>query len=395
MNNWEIKKLGEIENCDLIMGQSPLSESYNSIKDGLPFLQGKAEFQYIYPEPVKYTTDPIKIAEENDILISVRAPVGDVNIAPYKLCIGRGLAAIRFKQDISKFYYYWFQSKKNFIDNLGTGSTFKAITIDQIKKLDLPVPPIGEQKVIAEILSTVDDAIQKSEKVISRTERLKRERMNRLLTQGIGHKNFKETKIGKIPSDWMVIDIKDLGEVVTGKTPSTFKKDYWTGQIPFITPGDIDDNKYVKRTERKISKEAAEVTSRILPADTILVVCIGSTIGKIGLTTDDCISNQQINSVIIDKTKFNTHFIYYLFSKISKKIKSFSGTAAVPIINKSLFERIKIAMPQLNEQKEIANILSDLDSKIELEKERKQKFINIKKSLMNDLLTGKKRVNLN
>lgn len=394
MNNWELKKLGKMENCDLIMGQSPLSESYNYTQDGLPFLQGKAEFKYIYPVPVKYTTEPIKIAEKNDILIYVRAPVGDVNIAPYKLCIGRGLAAIRFKKDVSKFYYFWFQFRKDFIDNLGMGSTFKAITTDQLKKLDLPIPPLPEQKAIAEILTSVDDAIQKSDEAIIRTERLLQEMMNKLLSQGIGHKNFKETKIGKIPSEWDVIEIKELGEVVTGKTPSTLKKEYWTGQIPFITPGDIDDSKYVKRTERKISKEAAEKMSKTLPADTVLIVCIGSTIGKIGLTINDSISNQQINSVVIDKTKFNVHFIYYLFSKISKKIKSFSGTAAVPIINKSFFEKIQIPVPQLNEQNKISDILSDIDCKIELEKERKRKFINIKISLMDDLLTGKKKIRI-
>jgi type I restriction enzyme S subunit len=103
--DWEVVRLGDEKLFELIMGQSPPSSSYNQNKKGLPFLQGKAEFGEIYPQPIKWCDKPIKVAEKNDILISVRAPVGDLNLADQKYCVGRGLAAIRLKNNVDSFFH--------------------------------------------------------------------------------------------------------------------------------------------------------------------------------------------------------------------------------------------------------------------------------------------------
>src|SRR5512145_2270842 len=101
---WEWKKLDEVS--DVIMGQSPPGDTYNETGNGMPFLQGKAEFTHYCPKHVKYTTNPSKVAPEGSILISVRAPVGDVNIANLDYCIGRGLASISLKDGDNKFLFY-------------------------------------------------------------------------------------------------------------------------------------------------------------------------------------------------------------------------------------------------------------------------------------------------
>jgi len=377
MNNWESKKLGDILTLEYGSGLKQDTRTGS----GFPVVGSSG----IIGNHSKF------IVNAPGIVIGRKGTVGGLTFMNSDFWPIDTAYYVKPKIYVDWKWLFYRLNMVNF-KKLSLSDVVPGLKRELVYNIKINFPSLPEQKAIAEILSTIDDAIQKSDEVISRTERLKREIMNKLLTQGIGHKNFKETKIGKIPNDWKMMKIKDLGEVVTGKTPSTLNKKYWIGKIPFITPGDIDKSKYVKRTERNISKEAADVTSKILPANTILVVCIGSTIGKIGLTINDSISNQQINSVIIDSSKFNANFIYYLFSKISKKIKSFSGTAAVPIINKTLFERIQISVPQLNEQNEIANILSDLDSKIEFENLRKHKFTNIKKGIMNDLFSGKKRV---
>ena len=179
---WRIVKLNRI--AQIIMGQSPPSETYNKDGIGMPFLQGKMEFGRIYPSPVMYTSDPIKIAEANDVLISVRAPVGDVNIAPYKICIGRGLAAIRFdpNQTNYMFFFYYFQSIKERLETLGKGSTFKAITKKDLEELTVLNPSLKEQKLIGEILSTVDRAIELYREERIRLDRLKQGLMDLLLT---------------------------------------------------------------------------------------------------------------------------------------------------------------------------------------------------------------------
>jgi type I restriction enzyme S subunit len=181
---WEVTKLGNKELAEIIMGQSPPSSTYNKEGNGLPFLQGKMEFGEIYPSPILYCSQPIKIAEQNDVLMSVRAPVGDVNVAPYRLCIGRGLASIRFNSEKadSWFYFYYLQKIKNFLENIGKGSTFKAITKEDLEDLKIPYPPLFEQKKIAQILSTVDRKLEfeRNEKV--RLDRIKRGLMDLLLT---------------------------------------------------------------------------------------------------------------------------------------------------------------------------------------------------------------------
>ena len=158
--DWEVIKLGDEQNFELIMGQSPPSSTYNKNCNGLPFLQGNSEFGAISPKATIYCSAPAKEADKGDVLISVRAPVGEVNIANQKYCIGRGVGAIRAKNGVHNFYlFYYFESVKNKLDSISGGSTFKAITKGQIETFQIPLPPVPEQKSIAEILSTADQAI--------------------------------------------------------------------------------------------------------------------------------------------------------------------------------------------------------------------------------------------
>ena len=179
---WKVVRLKDAEEMKLIMGQSPPGKSYNRKGEGIPFIQGKAEFGSIYPSPVLWTSQPTKIAEEGDILISVRAPVGEVNICPYRLCIGRGLAAIRIRKGSNMFYFYWFQKVRQHIEKIGKGSTFKAITKNELTNLFLPFPPLPEQKKIAEILSTVDKRLELLKNKKEKLKRIKKGLMNDLLT---------------------------------------------------------------------------------------------------------------------------------------------------------------------------------------------------------------------
>jgi len=181
---WKVVRIGDESVADLIMGQSPPSSTYNNTGIGLPFLQGNAEFGEMYPTPVLSCSHPIKIAEENDILLSVRAPVGDVNIAPFKSCIGRGLTAIRPKSNKLEylFLFYCLKFRSRLFKSISMGSTFKAIRKEEIKNLKLPLPPLSEQKKIAEILSTVDKRLELLREKKERLRRIKKGLMNDLLT---------------------------------------------------------------------------------------------------------------------------------------------------------------------------------------------------------------------
>lgn len=155
--HWEVKRL---KYCDsVIMGQSPSSEDYNTDNNGLPFLQGNADFSVIFPQPRIWCDTANKIAINNDILLSVRAPIGAVNLADQEYGIGRGLCAIRSQKTHYKFLYYLALSLKDEFNSLGTGSTFTAISTDEVENVCIPQPPFHEQRLISTCLDNKSNQI--------------------------------------------------------------------------------------------------------------------------------------------------------------------------------------------------------------------------------------------
>ena len=147
------------ECCTIIAGQSPESKYYNSTGEGLPFFQGKADFGALYPNIRIYCSQPTKIVEKDDILLSVRAPVGPTNLSPGKVCIGRGLTAIRPGSSIRlKYLLYFFRYYEAQLQKSGTGTTFKAITQNVIKNIEVPVPSLDEQD---RIVSKIEELFSK------------------------------------------------------------------------------------------------------------------------------------------------------------------------------------------------------------------------------------------
>lgn len=162
----------------VIMGQSPPSSAYNTEGEGLPFFQGKAEFGPLHPTPVKWCSAPTKVAESDDVLMSVRAPVGPTNLATERCCIGRGLAAIRAEPGVrSKWLLYAFRAMERSIDDLGTGTTFKAISGETLRQIEVPVACLEEQDdAIAEIekqFSRLDEAVANLKRVKANLKRYK------------------------------------------------------------------------------------------------------------------------------------------------------------------------------------------------------------------------------
>jgi len=156
---WEEKELGEV--CELNMGQSPSSSTYNSNQDGLPFYQGKKDYGEKYPTPRVWCSNPIKIVEAGDILISVRAPVGALNIAREKSCIGRGLAGLRSGKNLEQgILYYFLTLKQKDISDMGTGSTFTAVSKKHLENIKIPLPPVEEQKKIVARLDSLSEKIK-------------------------------------------------------------------------------------------------------------------------------------------------------------------------------------------------------------------------------------------
>ena len=169
-------------------------------------------------------------------------------------------------------------------------------------------------------------------------------------------------------SNWKGCKVENLGKIITGKTPRTSIKENYGGNIPFLTPSDDMSIKYVNKTSKNITELGLnEVKNCLLPAGSICVSCIGSDLGKVVVTTEPTVTNQQINSIIINQEFFDVDFCYYLMVQLGKILNYHSKTStAVPIVNKSSFSNYEISVPLLETQQKIAKVLSAIDDKIEL-----------------------------
>ena len=161
------------------------------------------------------------------------------------------------------------------------------------------------------------------------------------------------------------MQLSDLGRIITGKTPTTKKEEYWNGTIPFVTPGDIQGSKHIFQTARYVSEEGLQaVKGAILPADTVCVSCIGN-IGYVGVTTTRCISNQQINSIIVS-ANHNHNYVYYLIKSLWPFFKHYEGqSTTLSIMNKTQFSQIEVPNFTRIQEDRVASILCALDDKIE------------------------------
>jgi type I restriction enzyme S subunit len=257
----------------------------------------------------------------------------------------------------------------------------------------IPVPPLPEQQKIAEILSTVDDAIQKSDKIIQKTQLLKNGLLHHLLTRGIGHGKFKQTEIGEIPEEWEVRTVSDLCEKPEyGYTQSATEKPIGPKflRITDIQDGGVnwDEVPYCECPDSLIKKYLLQ------PGD-ILFARTGATTGKSYLISE-CPRSVFASYLIRVRTKEGIipNFLFYFFNSSFywKQVKQNMVGSTQGGMNASLLSRLRVQVPPLVEQQKIAEILSTVDKKIETETERKERLQKIKTGLMNDLLTGKRRV---
>ncbi|MHB8447263.1 MAG: restriction endonuclease subunit S [Rudaea sp.] len=165
---------------------------------------------------------------------------------------------------------------------------------------------------------------------------------------------------------WRTRDLQELGTIVTGRTPPSANGAAFGSDVLFVTPSDMDGRRYIDRTERKLSETGVKTVERaVLEANAVLVSCIGSDMGKTALASTRCVTNQQINALMVESGD-DPLFVYYNLSTRKEEIHGMAGGSAQPILNKSAFGRLKIDLPSPMEQRAIARILGALDDKIEL-----------------------------
>lgn len=272
-------------------------------------------------------------------------------------------------------------------------TTIPNLSKSRLGELEIPLPQLAEQENIAKILLTLQKVIDSQEELIAKLIDLKRSLMRELYTYGINKENTKLTNIGEIPASWHVVAVEDLGKVVTGSTPNTKLGQYYLpAEIDFITPGDIDDTKYIYQTERKISPIGFEA-GRPIPKDSICCVCIGSSIGKVAKSFKSSTTNQQINTIICNEN-YDSDFVYYLMLFYSDYWRNHATFGPVPLLSKGAFNKIKVPVSTNKlEQKKIGNILSSVDLSIEANESKLIVYQNLFKTLLTNLMSGEMKVN--
>ena len=236
----------------------------------------------------------------------------------------------------------------------------------------------------------MDDAIEKTQAVIDQVQVVKRGLMQELLTRGLPGRN--QISATGLPDGWSFRNVGELGEVVTGSTPSTKNQAFWNGAIPFVTPTDLGNEKRISITGRHVTEDGlAQV--REIPPGAVMVTCIAS-IGKLGIAEERCCTNQQINSIIPNSSIVLSEYLYYVMSFTSDKLVGLAGTTAVPIVSKSNFLNFGLIVPPIAEQKGIVRMLSGVDEVIENNEAWRSKLTQTKLGLMSVLLTGELPVTL-
>ena len=290
------------------------------------------------------------------------------------------------------FFLNWLIAKYRCLDieRTGTSATLKRVSPEKFWKLSIPLPSLPEQQKIAECLSSLDALISAEGRKLAALRDHKRGLMQQLFPQpGETQPRLRFPEF-RDKGGWEEKAISELGEVITGSTPSTTRSEYYGGDRQFVSPADISELRFVRETKTTLTELGFQQT-RPIKAKSVLFVCIGSTIGKIAQNLKDCATNQQINSIIAGPG-ISADFLYYLLSECSERIAMIAGNQAVPIINKSLFSGFKVLCPKEDEQHRIADCLTALDTQIAAQTAKIESLKQHKRGLMQQLFPAAEEV---
>ena len=368
-------KLGEV--AEIIMGQSPDSSSYN-YEDGLPFFQGNADFGEYYPNVRVLCNKPKKIANKYDVLISVRAPVGAVNIANDTCAIGRGLAIIRTNENIlnHRYLFYLLKYHRIYIENLGAGSTFKAISKPVLNDLNFNIHNIQTQKEIVAVLDKVSLLISMRKEQLEKLDILVKSKFIEMFGDPVlNPKGWEKKKLGEVCSS-----------IVRGPFGSALKKEYF---VPY------SKNVYKVYEQKNAIKQNCNIGSYYISEEKFLtlkrfecktgdiIMSCSGTVGKMYTLPEDAhkgIINQALmkmtlNGIVIDK-------IFKIYFGLAVESLVLNGSGIKNISSVSYLKNIEIQVPPLDLQNQFAEFVGQ----VEKNKEKIKSSLNQLETLYSALM---------
>ena len=410
-DGWVWTTLGEIS--EIILGQSPPSSTYNTNGKGVPFYQGKLEFGETYPTPRKWCTAPKKIAEKGDIFISVRAPVGPTNVCPEKSCIGRGLAAIRGLSSIEPFFIlYLMRAYKDVLAGKGAGTTFNAITGNQLKTFEVPLPPLPEQhRIVAkieELFTKLDAGINELHKAQSQLKRYRQSVLKAAfegkLTEAwrVEHQDEIEPAsliTGDLPNGWVWTTLEEVSQLNPRIDKQSIDDDLEVTFLPMKNveelSGKIDLSETKRFSELKRKSYTPFQDGDILFAK--VTPCMEN--GKIAIAHD------LKNGIGFGSTEFHVirlpeeqsrqfFFFYFLQQKFRQEAKRvMTGAVGLLRVPTDYMRKVSIPLPPLPEQQAIVSevksrlsVADEVEKTVKMELKRAEQ---LRQSILKKAFSGK------
>jgi len=391
-------------------GPGLTSDLFEGRSEGIPFLNIRCiQNNQLLKDKLQFVDENIVrkhfkhfLLQENDLVVSSSGTLGrTLFIKKEHLPLLLNTSIIRMRptnESLSRFYLKYFIESEFFqkeIYRLSTGSAQSNYGPSHLKRIFLILPPLSEQRKIAQILETVDNAIEKTEKIIEKYKRIKQGLMQDLLTKGIDengnirsektHK-FKDSPLGRIPEEWEVVRLGEILKFLKGKTPRKLYDYEEEGMTIYLTP------EYLRKNKCDVAFCKKEET--LLANEDIIILWDGSNAGEVFWAEKGAVASTMAK-IDITSSDFPIYkkFLYYYLKSNEFVFKYQVKGSGIPHFEKDILNTLNSVFPPLSEQKRIAEILSQIDQAIEKEEKYKQKLERLKKGLMEDLLTGKVRVN--
>ena len=388
-DGWKRSRLSD--DVKLVSGQHVEARDYTDIPGGTPYLTGPADFPNGHPITTKFTTKPKVMCEKGDILVTVKGSgTGKLTRADGAYCISRQLMAVRPKTWSSDFLFYVFAS---FAEQLNTESVgfIPGLTRQDILSKEIPIPPLAEQKRIAAILSSVDDAIQATRAVIEQTRRVKHGLLQQLLTKGIGHKKFKQTEIGQIPETWEVVRVGEVVERIRQEVHVEKQREY--RQI-----GIRSHAKGIFHKEPMLGEKLGNKRVFWVEPECLVINIVFAWERAVAVTSENergMICSHRFPMFRPNLKRILLRYITLYFQSTRGKnaltLASPGGAGRNKTLGQKEFLKIPIPIPPLKEQERIGSMSNVLESTVTKREESLKTLILVKRNIMAQLLTGKKR----
>ena len=387
------------EHIEILSGYPFNSELFNNEQQGSPLIRIRDLEKTASDTYFNGDFQDIYLMKKKDILIGMDGDFLCVKWKGEPSLLNQRICKITAKETLHRDYlYHNLQDKLDYIHYRTAGTTVKHLSVKDIKKIDIFFPPLKEQEKIADILSTADDKIDAIASQIKKTETLKKGLLQKLLSEGIGHSEFKDSEIGKIPESWEIVELEKLLSFKNGVNAS--KEQYGKG-YRFINVLDIINNLTIRHDDiiGLVDINEKEFKMYEVKYGDILFQRSSETKEEVGQSNVylDKEQSATFGGFVIKgsaKQEYNPVFMNYLFKipAIRKQITSKSGGSTRYNIGQNSLNQVIVQFPPLEEQKQIADILSTADEKLEVLRAKKEKYETLKKGLLQKLLSGEVRV---